>query len=123
MVKLTLCMRRLPHLTRAEFHRYWRDEHPKAAPAGAVENLGIRRYVQVFALSEDLNETLRAVRGGEEDFDGVAEIWLDGTDDYLDRWTDGAGLEAVRAFLDDEINFVDWARSVFFLGEENTVIG
>ncbi len=116
-------MRRLPHLTRAEFHRYWRDEHPKAAPAGAVENLGIRRYVQVFALPEDLNETLRAVRGGEEDFDGVAEIWLDGADDYLDRWTDGPGLEAVRAFLDDEANFVDWTRSVFFLGEENTVIG
>ena len=53
----------------------------------------------------------------------MAEIWLDGADDYLDRWTDGPGLEAVRAFLDDEANFVDWARSVFFLGEENTVIG
>ena len=53
----------------------------------------------------------------------MAEIWLDGADDYLDRWTDGAGLEAVRAFLDDEANFVDWARSVFFLGEEETVIG
>ena len=61
--------------------------------------------------------------GGEEDFDGVAEIWLDRADDYLDRWTDGAGLEAVRAFLDDEANFVDWTRSVFFLGEEETVIG
>ena len=55
MVKLTLCMRRLPHLTRAEFHRYWRDEHPKAAPAGAVENHGVRRYVQDFALPAGLN--------------------------------------------------------------------
>ena len=120
---MTLCMRRLPHLSRAEFHRFWSEEHPKAAVADAAEVLGIRRYIRVFALSEELNEALRTIRGGEVDFDGVAEIWLDGVDDYLERWRVGPGLEVVKAFLDDERNFVDWTRSVFFLGEEEIVIG
>ena len=122
MVKLMFCMRRLPHFTRDEFQRYWRDEHPKAALPNALSALGIRRYVQVFALSEEVNAELRDIRDGEEEFDGVAEIWLDGPEDYQQRWTSGTGLEAFRSFLDDEANFVDWSRSVFFLGEESTVV-
>ena len=27
MIKLVFCLRRLPHLSREEFHRYWLDTH------------------------------------------------------------------------------------------------
>lgn len=122
MVKLMFCMRRLPHLTRTEFQRYWREEHPKVAPPNALSVLGICRYTQVFVLPEEVNAQLRDVRGGEEEFDGVAEIWIESPQDYQERWISGQGLETFRTFLDDEANFVDWSRSVFFLGEETTVV-
>ena len=74
MVKLTFVLRRAAHLTRAEFQRYWREQH-----APLVEKhrdvLGIRRYVQVHTLDTDANEMLRASRGAPEACDGVAELW------------------------------------------------
>ena len=27
MIKLVFCLRRLPHLSREEFQRYWREQH------------------------------------------------------------------------------------------------
>lgn len=123
MVKLSFCMRRLPHLSRQDFQKYWREEHPKAAGRGATKALGIRRYVQVHALPEEVNGRLRAIRGGEDDFDGVAEIWLDSLEAYEEHWESEAGKQAFQSFLDDEKNFVDWSRSVFFLADETPVIG
>ena len=122
MVKLSCCMRRLPHMTREEFQRYWREEHPRAAGRDAARVLGIRRYVQLHALPEDVNRELRELRDGEEAFDGVAEIWLDDAGAYERYWKSEDGRKAVQAFLDDESNFVDWSRTVFFLAEENVVI-
>ena len=35
MIKLTFCLRRLPHLTREEFQTYWREQHaPLVAHGG-----------------------------------------------------------------------------------------
>ncbi|MGH7820684.1 MAG: EthD domain-containing protein [Candidatus Binatia bacterium] len=37
MVKLVFCLRRLPHLSRAEFQRYWRETHgPLVRKHGAL---------------------------------------------------------------------------------------
>jgi hypothetical protein len=46
MVKLVFCLTRLPHLSRAEFQRYWRERHGPLVRESA-KALGIRRYVQV----------------------------------------------------------------------------
>jgi hypothetical protein len=121
MVKLSFCMRRLPHLSREDFQKYWREEHPKAAGRGA-NALGIRRYIQVHALPEDVNRQLQSIRVGEDDFDGVADIWLDSLDAYHENWEGEAGKKAFQSFLDDEQNFVDWGRSVFFLADETVMI-
>ncbi len=42
MIKLTFCLKRLPHLTRAEFQTYWRKVHAPLVQAPA-EVLGIAR--------------------------------------------------------------------------------
>ena len=121
-MKLTFCMYRLPHLTREQFQDYWENKHPLSAPANAVEVLGIRKYVQVFPLSEKENSPLREIRNGVSEFDGVAEIWIDDHETFKKQWNSGEGQKAFKAFLDDEKNFVDWERSVCFLGEEKTVL-
>src|SRR5262249_60162760 len=83
MLKLVFCLRRLPHLSRAEFQRYWHETHgPLVRSHAAV--LGIRRYVQVHTLEDPVQDTLRASRGGPAAYDGVAELW-------------GAGRDAVAA--------------------------
>ena len=115
-------MYRLPHLTREQFQDYWENKHPLSAPANAVEVLGIRKYVQVFPLSEEENSELRGIRNGVSEFDGVAEIWIDDLETFNTQWNSGEGQKAFKAFLEDEKNFVDWERSVCFLGEEKTVL-
>ena len=74
MIKLVFCLKRLPHLSREEFQRYWRERHaPLVARHSAT--LAIQRYVQVHTRTDELNEMLRGSRGGPEEFDGVAELW------------------------------------------------
>ena len=123
MLKLTFCMHRLPHLTREQFQNYWENKHPLSAPSNAVEVLGIRKYIQVFPLSEADNSSVKKVRNGSNEFDGVAEIWIDDLETFTTKWKTGEGKEAFESFLEDEKNFVDWEKSICFLAEEKVVLG
>ena len=123
MVKLCLCMRRLPHLSREEFLTYWAKRHPRAGGPDAAKILGMRKYAQVRALPEDVNRRVAASRPGvEPEFDGIAEVWVDSVEDFERNWNTGEGKEVFQRFLDDEKNFVDWTRSVVFLAEERVLI-
>ena len=123
MLKLTFCMHRLPHLTREQFQNYWENKHPLSAPSNAVEVLGIRKYIKVFPLSEADNSSVKKVRNGSNEFDGVAEIWIDDLETFTTKWKTGEGKEAFESFLEDEKNFVDWERSICFLAEGKVVLG
>ena len=123
MLKLTFCMHRLPHLTREQFQNYWENKHPLSAPSNAVDVLGIRMYIQVFPLSEADNSSVKKVRNGSNEFDGVAEIWIDDLETFTTKWKTGERKEAFESFLEDEKNFVDWERSICFLAEEKVVLG
>jgi hypothetical protein len=112
MLKITYNMRRLPHLSREEFQTYYRKNHTRVLQPDQVEQLGMRRYVQLHALSEDQCAKLDNGRGGDDSFDAVAEIWLDDYDFYLKNWWSDKGQEALKALMDDEQNFIDWSRSV-----------
>ena len=123
MLKLTFCMHRLPHLTRDEFQNYWMNQHPLSAPRNAAEVLGIRKYVQVFSIPEEDNKQVKEIRDGADEFDGVAEIWIDDLETFTTKWKTGEGKKTFESFLEDEKNFVDWERSVCFLAEEKVVLG
>ena len=121
MVKLVFCARRLPHLSREAFQRYWRDTHGplvrRHAPA-----LRIRRYVQLHTLAHPMQDVLRASRGGPEPYDGVAELWWDSLEDFALATTEPAGRVAGRELLEDERRFIDLAHSPVLLGEEHPVV-
>ncbi len=123
MLKLTFCMHRLSHLSRDEFQNYWMNQHPLSAPRNAAELLGIRKYVQVFPIPEEDNKQVKEIRDGADEFDGVAEIWIDDLETFTTKWKTGEGKKAFESFLEDEKNFVDWERSVCFLAEEKVVLG
>jgi uncharacterized protein (TIGR02118 family) len=118
MVKLTFVLRRAPHLTRAEFQRYWREQHAPLVEKHR-EALGIRRYVQTHTLDEPANGLLRQSRGAPAEYDGVAELWFDSAEL---RSTPEA-LQAGAELLEDERRFIDLANSPLWLSEEKPVIG
>jgi uncharacterized protein (TIGR02118 family) len=121
MIKLVFCLRRLPHLSRAEFQRYWREQHAPLVRrhAGALR---IRRYVQVHTADDGLNDALRASRDAPEAFDGVAELWWDAPEDLAAAIETPEGREAGRALLEDERRFIDLSRSPLALAREHEVI-
>jgi uncharacterized protein (TIGR02118 family) len=116
-------MYRLPHLSREQFQRYWREIHPRSAGPGAAGALRIRRYVQLHTMPAESNAWLRASRNGPEEFDGVAEMWFDDEQDLRAAWSSEEGAAALRCMLEDERNFVDWGRSVIFVAREEAVLG
>ncbi len=121
MIKLVYALRRLPHLSREEFQRYWLDTHGPLVRdrAGALR---IRRYVQVHTLETPLNDALRESRGALEPYDGVAELWYDSADDLAAGGTSPEGQKAARELLEDERRFIDLQRSALWIGEEHPIV-
>jgi uncharacterized protein (TIGR02118 family) len=121
VIKLVFCLRRLPHLSREEFQRYWHERHAPLVRSHAAA-LGIRRYVQTHTLDHPLNDALRASRGGPEPYDGVAELWWDGADALAAATATPEGRAAGEALLDDERRFIDLARSPLFVAVERPIL-
>ena len=122
MIKLTFCLRRLPHLTRDEFQAYWLDHHGPLV-AGVAETLGIRRYVQLHSAPAELSAPLAASRSAPEDYDGVAELWFDSLDAVVANGERADAREAALLLLEDEQTFIDLPRSPLWWGEEKVVVG
>ncbi len=119
MVKISYLMRRLPHLSREEFQTYWRDKHPRAVDESAFGLLGIRRYIQVHTLDTSARDAVIGPRSGlVDEFDGVAEIWVDSTEAIQRDWSTQEAAHILRAFFEDEQNFIDWSRSTITVSKE-----
>jgi uncharacterized protein (TIGR02118 family) len=121
MVKLVFCAKRLSHLSRDDFQKYWRDRHAPLVTE-AASALGIRRYVQVHTLTTPLNERLRSSRGAPEAFDGVAELWFDSVEAMVAAGATVEGRAAGKRLLDDERQFIDLPRSPLWLAEDHEVV-
>ena len=116
MIKLTFCLKRLPHLSRAEFQKYWLENH---APLVARHRhvLRISRYVQMHSGTDEMNAAVAASRGGPEMFDGVAQLWWDSFDDITTNNSPEAQAAGL-ALLEAERKFIDLPKSPLFFGEE-----
>lgn len=117
MVKLVFALRRLPHLSRQEFQRYWREQHAPLVEKHRAA-LGIRRYVQLHTIETPANEGLRLSRQAPEAFDGIAELWFDALELPATPEAAAAALE----LLEDERRFIDHARSPLWFGEERPIL-
>jgi uncharacterized protein (TIGR02118 family) len=121
VVKLSFCLRRLPHLSRAAFQRYWREEHAPLV-ARHRDALRIHRYVQVHAADGSANALLRASRGAPEEFDGIAELWWRSEADLAEATASEPGRRAAAELLEDERRFIDLSRSPLWIGVEHEVL-
>lgn len=126
MIKLTFCLLRRPDITRAEFQRYWREEHaPKVQLASKA--LGIVRYVQSHTYSGAAGDAVASARGmetagGAHEYDGVAELWWESEESFAQAAQTQEGRQHGATLLADEARFIDLPRSRIFLTRENVVI-
>ena len=121
MVKLVYCLRRLPNLSREEFQRYWREKHGPLVQK-QKDTLNIRRYVQVHTSYDDRNEAMRSRANRPEPYDGVAELWWDGVEEFLPEKPTPEQQRSQEALAEDEQRFIDWSRSPVWLGKERVFV-
>jgi uncharacterized protein (TIGR02118 family) len=121
MIKMIYCLRRLPHLSREEFQRYWRETHGPLVQKHAV-TLRIRRYIQVYTGYDGLNDNMRASHGGPEPYDGVAELWWDSLEDLSPPIPSPERQKAAQALFEDETRFIDHSHSPVWFGDERVFI-
>ena len=118
MIRLTYLLRRRSNLSRAEFQRYWLNEHGPLV-SSVARKLNVLRYVQVHTIDDPANEAMVAARGGmEPNYDGVAELYFDSREALLTALQSDAGADAAAALLEDEARFIDLPRSPLWLGHE-----
>ncbi len=120
MIKLSYCIRRRSDLSPDAFRTYWREQHAPLVEKHAAA-LRARRYVQSHTMEVEENELLRGSRGSDEAFDGIAEVWWESMEEFHAAVETIEGREAAQALLDDERNFIDFARSALFLTEEQPI--
>ncbi|MGH7897362.1 MAG: EthD family reductase [Candidatus Binatia bacterium] len=121
MLKLVYPLRRLPNLTREQFQKYWYETHGPLVRKHQ-KALAIQRYAQVHTLDDPLNALLAQGRGGQEPYDGVAELWWQSRDDMEKVFRTLAGQAAARELLEDEMRFIDLGRSSLWVANERPVI-
>ena len=124
MIRISYLMRRKAGLSREEFQSYWSDKHPKAAPDDAFEVLGVKRYMQVLPIETEARNLVIGPRTElVEDFDGMAELWVDSLEALESNWSTEQAKEYIEIFFKDEQNFIDWRRSTILVSKEFNVFG
>jgi uncharacterized protein (TIGR02118 family) len=122
MLKIVICMKRKPGMSREEFLRYWEKEHAEVL-AIAAGPMGIRRNVHNHTISTPADERIRLSRGAElDDYDGVAESWFDSYDALMAATSTPEGRRAAQLLAEDEARFIDFSRSRIFFVEEHVAI-
>jgi len=122
MLKIILCIKRRPEMTREAFHAYWKDTHSKVVK-DVAGLLRIRRNVHNRTMSTSLDERMREGRGASpDDFDGVAESWFDSLEALVAETSTDEGRRAAKKLAEDEERVIDFSRSRIFFVVEDVVI-
>ena len=120
MIKFVMCLHRHPDMTREQFQSYWKDSHAPLFMSFA-DTHGAKRYVQDHTIDSPVNDMLRESRGMVEAFDGVAEVWFESEQAFVDAMSSEAGQKLGAILGEDESKFIDHARSTAFLAIEHEV--
>jgi uncharacterized protein (TIGR02118 family) len=122
MIKMVLCLRRLPTLTHDEFHRYWSQRHGPLVRSHA-RALRIRRYTQGHTFADPRIDPAVDARGCQVPaYDGVAEVYWDSVEDLVEAGSSAQGRAAGRALRQDERRFIDLANSSLFYVREHEIV-
>ena len=122
MIKLSYTLHRRAGMSRAEFQRYWLEEHAPLVKSVQVD-LRLRRYAQVHTFV-DASGGPDGTRGEMADApDGVAELWWESLDELRAAMATPEGQRADALLVEDESKFIDFRRSSMGFGNVHEIIG
>jgi len=90
MIKLIMCLRRRPDLTREQFLDYWLNKHGPFFQENAA-TMRAKKYVQDHIIDTPLNDGMRSSRGMQPEYDGVAEVWFESEQDLMEAMSSAEG--------------------------------
>jgi len=108
MVKMAGFVVRKPGIAPEYFHKYWTETHGPLA----CRIPQMRRYIQSHVRPSAYRDGRTPV------FDGVAEVWFEGTD----AMRASAKTPEYAAVQADEPNFIDVSRGSFIITRERVII-
>jgi hypothetical protein len=118
VIRVFFPLRHKAELTEEAARHYWLTHHGPIVRSHAAAT-GTLCYRQVHRANSALDAELQSARGTQvESYLGHAEAWID-------RGRSPATHEARqanRAFIEDEHNFIDMARSTIWFGKEHVII-
>ena len=120
MIKLVYIVRRRSDITVDEFRKYWLEKHGPLVRSFA-KDLKALKYIQSHTVEPELNIQLAQARGMLEAFDGIAELWWESLDIFMNALTTPEGQAANQALAKDEAAFIDLQGSHFFVTTEHTI--
>ena len=123
IIKLVGVLRRREDVPPDEFRRYWLEEHGPLVRS-IVEPVGVKRYVQSHTLDTELNAAVASGRAIGEPYDGIVEVWFEGSLEDMRALLGSDDFQRANATLiQDESRFIDPQRSSFFLTQEHILLG
>ncbi len=105
MRKMVGLLPRRPDMSREQFQEYWTTTHAEIT----AKIPGLRSYVQNICLPDE---------NGDPAYDGVALLAFDD----MESMQKALGTPEWEAVLDDVPKFVDDARVVIMIAEDNVVV-
>jgi len=118
MIKMVMCIRRHPSMTREQFQEYWLNQHGPFFQKHAAD-MRAKKYVQSHTLDTPLNEGMRSSRNMLPEFDGVAEVWFESEEELVEAMSSPEGQTLGAALLEDEGNFIDHSKYTAFIVREH----
>ena len=120
VIKLVMCLRRHPDLSREQFQDYWLNNHGPFFQKN-MGDMRAKKYVLSLTLDTELNDAFRESRGMLAEYDGVAEVWFESEADLAEAMSLPAGQKLGAALLEDEANFLDHSKCSAFLVRERSL--
>ncbi len=117
MIKLIMCLRRNPMLSREEFQDYWKNSHAPLFMKNA-HIMRTKKYVQSHTINSPLNEGMKASRGMMDEYDGVAEVWFDSESELMEAMGSEEMAQLGEILVEDEQKFIDHRSSCAFIVNE-----
>ena len=117
MIKLIMCLTRRSDLSRDQFQDYWKNSHgPFFMKNSNV--MRAKKYVQLHTITSPLNDGMKASRGMQDEYDGIAEVWFDSEEDLIEAMGSAEMQSLSEALMADEKNFIDHSKSSAFIVSE-----
>lgn len=112
MITLMVMAKRKPGMSRAEYSRYWRNNHGPLVKSVPEFMRHVKSYTQYHIPDAPAGAQ---IVGGDSEYDGFALLQFDSRETMMQAFNEPKYLEIIRP---DEHKFLDWEGCVSVVTDE-----